>query len=240
MSNLILARDEGAIRFLSMNRPGKLNAMSAALVDELSEKLCAADADPAVAVIVISGEGRAFSAGADLSDWDADNPAPTREVAADLTRVMAFYGQLVAINTPTIAAVQGYVLGGGCNLAVSCDLVVAGESAIFGYPEVRLGLAATGVTPTLVHQVGRKAAFELLTLCENIDARKALNFGMINRIVPDDQVLVAATAMAEQLASFDHDALWLTKQTLRRAADMPIGKAIELGLDMGFTAKMYR
>jgi enoyl-CoA hydratase/carnithine racemase len=240
MSHLILSHDEGAIRFFSMNRPDKLNAMSEALVDELSEKLLVADADPAVAVIVISGEGKAFSAGADLSDWDADNPAPAREVAAGLTRVMDFYGQLVAMNTPLIAAVQGYVLGGGCNLAISCDLVVAGESAIFGYPEVRLGLAATGVTPTLVHQIGRKAAFELLTLCENIDAQQALNFGMINRIVPNDQVMSAATKMAEQLAGFNHDALLLTKQTLRRAADLPIGKAIELGLDMGFTAKMYQ
>lgn len=240
MSDLILTRDAGAVRFISMNRPDKLNAMSEALVDELSEKLAAADADSTVAVIVISGEGRAFSAGADLSDWDGDKPAPAREVAAGLTRVMAFYGQLLAMNTPTIAAVQGYVLGGGCNLAISCDLVVAGESAIFGYPEVRLGLAATGVTPTLVHQIGRKAAFELLSLCENIDAQQALNFGMINRIVPDEQVLVAATKMAEQLASFNRDALWLTKQTLRRAADLPIGKAIELGLDMGFTAKMYQ
>lgn len=129
---------------------------------------------------------------------------------------MDFYGQLVAMNKPLIAAVQGYVLCGGCNLAISCDLVVAGESAIFGYPEVRLGLAATGVTPTLVHQIGRKAAFELLILCENIDAQQVLNFGMINRIVPNDQVMTAATKMAEQLASFNHDASLLTKQTLRR------------------------
>ncbi|MBQ0721466.1 MAG: enoyl-CoA hydratase/isomerase family protein [Gammaproteobacteria bacterium] len=240
MSDLILVRNQGAIRFISMNRPDKLNAMSESLVDDLARELHVADDDQGVAVIVITGEGRAFSAGADLSDWDADNPAPAREVAAGLTRVMGFYGQLVAMNTPLIAAVQGYVLGGGCNLAISCDLVVAGQSAIFGYPEVRLGLAATGVTPTLVHQIGRKAAFELLTLCDNIDAEKALALGMINRIVADDQVLSEATKMAEQLASFNADALWLTKQTLRRAADLPLGKAIELGLDMGFTAKMYQ
>ena len=91
-----------------------------------------------------------------------------------------------------------------------------------------------------MHQIGRKAAFELLTLCENIDAQQALRFGMINRIVPNDQVMAVATKMAEQLAGFNHDALLLTKQTLRRAADLPIGKAIELGLDMGFTAKMYQ
>lgn len=240
MSNLVLVRNEGAIRFLAMNRPDKLNAMNEALVDALSAELRIADADPSVAVVVLTGEGRAFSAGADLSDWDADNPAPAREAAAGLTRVMAFYGEIVKMNTPLIAAVQGYVLGGGCNLAISCDLVVAGESAIFGYPEVRLGLAATGVTPVLVHQIGRKAAFELLTLCENISAEKALNFGMINRIVPDDQLLQAATKMAEKLASFNIDALWLTKQTLRRAADLPLGSAIEFGLDMGFTAKMYQ
>ncbi len=239
MSELILVRDQGAIRFIAMNRPDKLNAMSAALVDELAQQLSVADADPAVAVIVISGEGRAFSAGADLSDWDADDATPARQVAAGLTRVMAFYGQVVAMNTPLIAAVQGYVLGGGCNLAISCDLVVAGESAIFGYPEVRLGLAATGVSPVLVHQIGRKAAFELLALCENITAQQALSFGMINRVVEDDKVLATATKMAEQLAGFNSDALWLTKKTVRRAADLPLGKAIDLGLDMGLAAKMY-
>jgi len=111
---------------------------------------------------------------------------------------------------------------------------------IFYYPEVRLKLAARGVPLTLVHQIGRKAAFEVLALCENIDAQQALGFGMINRVVPDDQVLATATTMAEKLASFNGDALWLTKQTLRRAADLPLDRAIDLGLDMGFTAKMYQ
>ncbi|OUS15376.1 hypothetical protein A9Q88_12615 [Gammaproteobacteria bacterium 50_400_T64] len=100
------------------------------------------------------------------------------------------------------------------------------------------GLAETA--PTLTRKVGRKTAFELLILYENIHAQKALNFGMINRVASDDQVLAAATKMAERLADFNHDALCLTRKTLRRAENLPIGKAIELGLDMGFTAKIYQ
>src|SRR5690606_32250035 len=137
-------------------------------------------------------------------------------------------------------AVQGYAMGGGCNLAVSCDLVVAAENAVFGYPEVKLGMAAAGVAPTLVHQIGRKAAFELLTLCNNIDAHQALAFGMINRVVPGEQLLATASALAEQLAGFNHDAVRLTKQLIRRAADLPFAQALEAGRDTGLAMHVLK
>ena len=109
-------------------------------------------------------------------------------------------------DKPPIAAVRGYALGGGCNLAIACNLAVAGASAGFGYPEVRRGLAATMVAPGLAHRVGPKTAFELLTLAENVSANRPLELGMINRIVPDEQVLDEALAMAEALAAFDREA----------------------------------
>ena len=104
-------------------------------------------------------------------------------------------------DKPMIAAVRGYALGGGCNLAIACDLVVAGAGAVFGYPEVKRGLAATMVTPGLVHRAGPKAAFEMLTLAENVSAERALALGLINRVVTDDQVLAEAERMAEVLDS---------------------------------------
>ncbi|MBK6961465.1 MAG: enoyl-CoA hydratase/isomerase family protein [Gammaproteobacteria bacterium] len=250
MSELILTRDAGAIRYLTMNRPEKLNAMSDALVEQLATALRTAEADRDVAVIVLAGAGRAFCAGADLgsgapaganADGKASGKAPPTgaQIAERLDNIIRFYGTIQRMDTPVIAAVQGYAMGGGCNLAVSCDLVVAADNAMFGYPEVKLGMAAAGVAPTLVHQIGRKAAFELLTLCNNIDARQALAFGMINRIVPADELLATASAMAEQLAGFNHDALRLTKQLIRRAADLPFAQALEAGRDTGLAMHLF-
>jgi enoyl-CoA hydratase/carnithine racemase len=251
MSELILTRDAGAIRYLTMNRPEKLNAMNDALVSQLAAALRTAEADPEVAVIVLAGAGRAFCAGADLGGGNAtsgaaggeasEKAAPSgHQIAARLDDTIRFYGTIQRMDTPVIAAVQGYAMGGGCNLAVSCDLVVAADNAMFGYPEVKLGMAAAGVAPTLVHQIGRKAAFELLTLCNNIDARQALAFGMINRVVPADELLATASAMAEQLAGFNHDALRLTKQLIRRAADLPFAQALEAGRDIGLAMHLFK
>ncbi|MGE3298073.1 MAG: enoyl-CoA hydratase/isomerase family protein [Porticoccaceae bacterium] len=251
MSELILTRDAGAIRYLTMNRPEKLNAMNDALVGQLAAALRAAEADRNVAVIVLAGAGRAFCAGADLgggkpTDGPADGEAAENaassayRIAARLDDTIRFYGTIQRMDTPVIAAVQGYAMGGGCNLAVSCDLVVAADNAMFGYPEVKLGMAAAGVAPTLVHQIGRKAAFELLTLCNNIDARQALAFGMINRIVPADELLATASALAEQLAGFNQDALRLTKQLIRRAADLPFAQALEAGRDTGLAMHLFK
>lgn len=238
MTDLIQSRDAGAIRYLTLNRPDKLNALNDELVAQLTAALIAADADPAVAVIVLAANGRAFSAGADLRP--PATPPTHREVAASLASTIPFYSLVMRLDTPVIAAVQGYALGGGCNLAVCCDLVVAADNAMFGYPEVKLGMVAAGVAPALVHQIGRKAAFELLVLCENINAQQALTYGMINRVVALDDLLPTVTALAEKLAAFDADALRLTKQLIRRAADLPLPAAFELGRDLGLAMHLFK
>lgn len=239
MSDVVLTETVGAVRRITMNRPEKLNAMNPALVEAMIASLRAADEDDQVAVIVLAGAGRAFSAGADISKSADAAPPTAREVVAASNRTVRLYKQLTETNTPIVAEVHGYALGGGCNVAVSSDLVVAAENAVFGYPELKVGLAATAVSPAIVHQIGRKAAFELLTLCENISAARALELGMINRVVPDDELTDRAMAMAEQLAGFDHDALWMTKQTIRRAADLPLGAALEMARDGGLGMKIF-
>lgn len=239
MTHTVSIRNDGAIRFMTLNRPDKLNAMNTALVDELSAQLVEADRDPGVAVMVISGAGRAFCAGADLSGH-GDTPPASRDIADSVNHAIAFYKLLVSLDTPMVAAVHGYALGGGCNLAIACDMVIAADNAIFGYPEVKLGMAAAGVAPPLVHQIGRKAAFELLVLCENIGAEQAKAFGMINRIVAADDVLNQATEVARQLAAFNHDALWQTKQIIRRSADLSVTSALDLGRDVALAAQMYK
>ena len=239
MSDVVLTETVGAVRRITMNRPTKLNAMNGELVEAMTESFRAAENDGGIAVVILAGAGRAFSAGADISK-SPDAPAPSpREVVAASNRSLRLYKQMAEMNTPIIAQVHGYALGGGCSLAVCSDLVVAADSAVFGYPEVKVGLAATTVSPPLVHQIGRKAAFELLTLCENVSAERALELGMINRVVSSDALSERAMAMAEQLAGFDRDALWMTKQTIRRSADLPLGAALDMARDGGLGMKIF-
>ena len=234
MSDVILVENEGAVRVLTLNRPDKLNAMNAELVDRLTSELIRADEDRAVRATVLLGAGRAFSAGADIRGGGDEDPLLSS------ARTLKLYTTLVGGSTPLIAGVQGYVLGGGCNVAVSCDIVVAAENAVFGYPEVKIGLAATSVSPPLVHQIGRKAAFELLTLCENIGPERALTLGMINRIVPDDAVREGAIAMAQTLAAFNYDAVTLTKQTIRRSAELNIVDALAMSRDQSLAMHLAK
>jgi len=239
MTDVLLKEQDGSVLRLTMNRPDKLNAMNADLVFALIDAVRDGDASDSVAVMIIAGAGRAFSAGADISkNPDAPKPGP-RDIQSASNRTLTLYKALLDTDTPLVAEVHGYALGGGCNVAVSCDLVVASENAVFGYPELKVGLAATAVAPPLVHQIGRKAAFELLTLCENIPADRALELGMINRVVAQDTLRDTSMEIAKRLAAFDNDALWMTKQTIRRSADLPLASALEMARDMGLSMKIF-
>ena len=239
MTDVLLKEQDGSVLRLTMNRPDKLNAMNADLVFALIDAVRDGDASDSVAVMIIAGAGRAFSAGADISkNPDAPKPGP-RDIQSASNRTLTLYKALLDTDTPLVAEVHGYALGGGCNVAVSCDLVVASENAVFGYPELKVGLAATAVAPPLVHQIGRKAAFELLTLCENIPADRALELGMINRVGAQYTLRYTSMEIAKRLAAFDNDALWMTKQTIRRSADLPLASALEMARDMGLSMKIF-
>ena len=237
MSDTVLVEDQGPIRVLTLNRPTKLNAMNAELVDTLIDAVRAADLDDGVAVLILAGAGRAFSAGADISR--TPEAPSSREVVARARRMGTLFRALSESAKPVVAAVHGYALGGGCSLVMSCDLAVAADTALFGYPELKAGLAATAVAPALVHQIGRKAAFELLTLCENVNADRALALGMINRVVPRDDLLSEAHKVADQLAAFNHDALWMTKRTIQRAASMSPLEALEMAGDASLVMRLH-
>jgi enoyl-CoA hydratase/carnithine racemase len=154
-----------------------------------------------------------------------------RQAVAAGAHGTALYDAVAGVNKPVIAAVNGYALGAGCAVAISADLVIAGQGAVFGYPEVKRGLAATAVTPTLVAQIGRKVASELLLLCENIPAARAKALGLANRVVADDAVISSALEVAATMAAFDHDALWMTKRMIHRAADLPLNQAHDMVKD---------
>ena len=207
------------------------------MLDTLIGAVLAADQDDAVAIVILTGAGRAFSAGADISRGTTE-PSP-RQVIARARRMGALFRALSESTKPLVAAVHGYALGGGCSLVMSCDLAVAADNAMFGYPELKAGLAATAVAPALVQQIGRKAAFELLSLCENVNAERALALGMINRVVPRDALLSEARRISEQLACFNHDALWMTKRTIQRAASLSPAAAVEMAGDASLVMRLH-
>ena len=231
MDDVLLTEKHGTVTVLTLNRPTKLNALNADLVHALTDALEAAHDDNDVSVVVLAGAGRAFCAGADTSV-----PRPlTAENRRNLIRHgdhnIALTKLLGRIDKPIIAAVHGYALGAGCGLAFGSDMVVAAESARFGYPELKAGLAATSVTAQAVHLMGRKVAFELLTMCENMLPARAYELGLINRIVPDDQLMTEAMAMAQKLAGWNPEFLAMTKRTFSRALALPPDQALEMARD---------
>ncbi len=223
---ILLIEDRGAIRLLTLNRPRQMNALNAALTSAIIAAVDAADHDSDVAVLIMAGNERAFSAGADLKEAEANRGMDAEAARRHGEASGLLYEIGNRTDKPIIAAVRGYALGGGCNLALCTDMVVAGEGAIFGYPEVKRGIAATAVTPGLVHRIAPKAAFELMTLCDNVPAQRALDLGMINRVVADDAVLDEAFAMAEILAGYDQQALRATKRVFRKSTELTLSQSL--------------
>lgn len=218
----------GSVRLLTLNRPDKLNAMDTVLIEALIEALQAADADAAVGAIVLAGAGRAFSAGADIAEFKDLPPEQRHRVEHRGALTASLQLLLPGLSRPVVAATQGHVLGGGCALALACDMVVAAESSRFGYPEVKRGILASSVTPNLARQVGTKAAFELLVTGRSIDPARAFELGLINRIVPDGQQVEAALELAASLAALPARALQATKRLFYRTLDADFARAMQL------------
>ena len=232
-SPLVTYAVDGRVSIVTLNRPDKLNAISPELKRELVERLHEADRDPATSVVVLRAEGRAFSAGYDIG------PSPAR--AARKGNALAWHASLtddVALEMtpwnmkkPVIASVQGHCLGGGCELAMLCDLTVAADDALFGEPEIRF----SNVGPALVMPfvIGLKRARELLYLGDPIDAQTALAYGMVNRVVPRAELKTATLKLARRMALMAPEALASTKLAINRGAESAgFRSAINAGLDV--------
>ena len=210
--SLVLTEVQDGVATLTLNRPDKLNALDQAMVDGLHAALDLCAADPQVRALVLRGAGeKAFAAGADVAQLR------DRRAADALQAINAsLFDKLARFPTPTIAAVRGFALGGGCELAVACDLRVAGESARFGQPETGLGiLAAAGATWRLPALIGLGRAREMLFTGRLVGAPEALSIGLVNRVVADADVLAAAQETARLIAANDPQATRLTKQALQ-------------------------
>lgn len=217
---------DGPVGRLTLDRPEKLNPLGTTTLRELVEAAHWFDDQPAVKAVVVSGRGRAFTAGADLASFaDPDPVIPPRE-AADAGRLMA--EAVEAMRAVTIAAIHGYCIGGGVVLAAACDLRVAAEDTVFSIPEVDLGIPlAWGGIPRLVREIGPAMTRELVLTCRRFTAAEAKELGFLNRVVPADRVQQEADALATELATKSTLTLTATKQAVA-AADPAYGGTDEL------------
>ncbi len=208
-----------------MNRPEKRNALNRDLAKGLLEALLATDKEDSVGAIVLTGAGPAFCAGADLDEFRQTTDPQAGEKRAELT--MQLHLAFPKISKPIVTAINGSAMGGGAGLAIAGDLAVMAEDAKLGYPETRHGIVAAIVMANLVRQVGRKAAFELVSLGEPVDAARALQLGLVNRVVGPSDLLPVAISFAEKLAAVHRPAMAETKRLFHQVADLPFEAAID-------------
>ena len=225
----ILLRDETpwGVR-LTLNRPAKLNAISGELRDALAAAIAEAADDDRVRIIAIAGSGRAFCSGYDLSEAFLPTAWAWREVLArDIEATLAVW----SCPKPVIAQVHGFALAGGLELAMACDLIVAADDAQLGEPEIRFGSAP--VTLLMPFLIGQKKTRELLMTGDLIDAAEALRIGLVNRVVPRDQLVAEVDSLADRLARVAPDVMAPTKLMLNRSMDAAgFAAAVEMGLDL--------
>jgi enoyl-CoA hydratase len=224
----LLVEREGGLVTVTLNRPRQLNAINRTMVRELDALAGDLEGDASARVVIITGAGeKAFLAGADISEFVGQTPV---EALTFSQRIQRLYSRLEALPQVTIAAVNGFALGGGCELTQCCDLVIASETARFGQPEVNLGvLPGAGGTQRLARITGMHRAKELNLLGEMIDAREAYRIGLANRVVPPDRLLAEARATAQKLMAKAPLTLRLIKEAMNEGydLDLPKGLAIE-------------
>jgi len=221
MFETLVTNVDGALGHLTLNRPQKLNPLSTKVLTELAAAARWFDEQREVRVVVLRGAGRAFSAGADLSTFEGSEEEPTR-AAADRGREMA--EALEDMRAVSIAAIQGWCVGGGLVLAAACDLRVAAEDARFSIPEVDLGIPlAWGGIPRLVREIGPALTKELVLTCRTFDAREAKAAGFLNRLVPAEELEAAVLALAQSLASKPSHTLFSTKRHVNAVTEQMVG-----------------
>ncbi len=238
MSEVLLVQRRGAIVELTLNRPDKRNALSRELIRALTEELHRAEQDGGIRVVLLSGAGPSFCAGLDLKEVAATTP---EQAEHDSSALLALFETIDQLPRPVIAAVNGPAVAGGAGLISVCDLVICGESAVIGYPEIKRGLVAAIVMTYLRRLVGERQAKFLLLTGENLPARQALEFCLCNEVVPDVELMPRARHWAETLAAYPPVALANTKRLWNRIRGLEQSSAVrearELNASMRLTAE---
>ncbi len=210
----------GRVQF---NRPQALNALNSPLLDEVMDALLTFNADERIGAMILTGSDKAFAAGADIKEMDARTYLDMMMTASLIDRF-----DFRRVSKPIIAAVSGYALGGGCEIAMSCDMIVASETALFGQPEINLGIIpGGGATQRLTHALGKFLAMEIMLTDRRLSAQEALRYGLVNRVAPLDQYMDVAIQIAGQAASRSQIAIRLTKEAINKADEMTLSQGLE-------------
>jgi enoyl-CoA hydratase len=220
---ILVERDEARrVALLRFNRPKQLNALNGQVMDELCSVLEALDRDDAIRVMVVTGNERAFAAGADIGEMATATPVEMLR-----GNRIAQWDRVRRIGKPVIAAVAGWCLGGGCELAMALDVIVAAESARFGQPEINLGvIPGAGGTQRLTRAIGKSTAMEMILTGDPIDAREAHRLGLVSRVVPDELLVEDALALAAKIATKSPLALRMAKEAVNAAFEMSLTDAL--------------
>ncbi len=237
-NSLAVLEVRGGVATLTLNRPHKRNALSSGLVAALSRGLVRADDDPEARVVALTGAGPDFCAGADLSEIAASQHQGPEAGLADARRLGEVFVRIHRMDKPVVALVRGKALGGGCGLATACDIVLAHEDAIFGYPEVHLGFVPALVMAPLRRKVRESAAFELVMRGRRIGAAEAVALGLATRVLPGDDFDAAAGEYLRELASRPATAVALTKRLFHGLDGVSFEDAIARGAEINAMARL--
>lgn len=218
----ILVDRDGRVATITLNRPQALNALNSQVMREVTTAAAEFDADPGIGAIVITGSAKAFAAGADIKEMADLSFAEV--FAADF---FAAWSKLAAVRTPTIAAVAGHALGGGCELAMMCDVLIAADTAKFGQPEIKLGvLPGMGGSQRLTRAIGKAKAMDLILTGRTIDAAEAERAGLVSRVVPAEDLLAEAGKVAATIAGMSLSAARMAKEAVNRAFESTLAEGL--------------
>jgi enoyl-CoA hydratase len=219
----ILVETRGRVGWITLNRPKALNALSDALMDELGVAMLAFDADEAIGSMVITGSDKAFAAGADIGamrQWTYMDVFKSEYISRN-------WETIKRVRKPVIAAVAGYALGGGCELAMMCDFIIAADNARFGQPEIKIGIIpGAGGTQRLPRAVGKAKAMDMVLTARIMDAAEAERAGLVSRIVAADKLQEEALAAATTIAAHSLPAVMMVKEAINRAFEAPLGEGV--------------
>ena len=218
----IIVETHGRVGLIRLNRPQALNALSSPLIEDLNKALEAFEADPEIGAIVLTGSEKAFAAGADIKEMQDKSFADVF-----LGDFISRWENVSKTRKPVIAAVAGFALGGGCELAMMCDFILAADTAKFGQPEIKLGvMPGAGGTQRLTRFVGKSKAMEMLLTGRMIDAEEAERCGLVSRVVPANELLVEALEVAERIASFGRAAVFAVKESVNRSYETTLAEGV--------------
>jgi methylglutaconyl-CoA hydratase len=236
-SKILYSLSAGVAR-VTLNRPDKRNALDAEIINEVKDALERAAASKEARVVVLSGAGKDFCSGADLAALQRISEATVMENVADARNFAEMFIAMRRHPVPIVAAVRGRALAGGCGLATACDIILASETAQFGYPEVNIGFIPAMVMAVLRRSVSEKRAFELITGGEIISSKTAADIGLINRVFPDDEFESKVEEYITRMASKSQSAVSLAKNLLYQMDGMTFETALEAGVQLNAITRM--